>query len=40
MYAGKDFQAKNFTKKWKQTIDIAKAYLEKSSKLTKKGPTL
>ena len=32
----KNSQANNFTKEWKQTTNIARAYLEKSSKHMKK----
>ncbi|TYK28654.1 reverse transcriptase [Cucumis melo var. makuwa] len=35
-FAGKNPQALNFTKEWKQTNDIARAYLEKASKRMKK----
>ncbi|TYK31116.1 reverse transcriptase [Cucumis melo var. makuwa] len=35
-YVGKNPQALNFTKEWKQTNDIARAYLEKASKRMKK----
>ncbi|KAA0052039.1 mannose-P-dolichol utilization defect 1 protein-like protein 2-like [Cucumis melo var. makuwa] len=35
-YAGKNSQAHNFTKEWKQTTYIAQAYLEKVSKHKKK----
>ncbi|KAL0554721.1 hypothetical protein IC582_008649 [Cucumis melo] len=35
-FAGKNPQAINFTKEWKQTNDIARAYLEKASKRMKK----
>ncbi|KAA0053382.1 reverse transcriptase [Cucumis melo var. makuwa] len=35
-FAGKNPQALNFTKKWKQTNNIARAYLEKASKRMKK----
>ena len=35
-YAGKNSQAQNFTREWKQTTDIARAYLEKASKHMKK----
>ncbi|KAA0063945.1 reverse transcriptase [Cucumis melo var. makuwa] len=35
-FAGKNPQALNFTKEWKQTNDIARAYLEKASKQMKK----
>ncbi|TYK25835.1 reverse transcriptase [Cucumis melo var. makuwa] len=35
-FAGKNPQALNFTKEWKQTNDIARAYLEKTSKRMKK----
>ncbi|TYK01231.1 reverse transcriptase [Cucumis melo var. makuwa] len=35
-FVGKNPQALNFTKEWKQTNDIARAYLEKTSKLMKK----
>ncbi|KAA0063713.1 reverse transcriptase [Cucumis melo var. makuwa] len=35
-FAGKNPQALNFTKEWKQTNDIARAYLEKASKWMKK----
>ncbi|TYK15559.1 reverse transcriptase [Cucumis melo var. makuwa] len=35
-YAGKNPQALNFTKEWKQTNDIPRAYLEKASKRMKK----
>jgi len=35
-YAGKNPQAHNFTREWKQTTDIARAYLEKASKHMKK----
>ncbi|TYK06354.1 reverse transcriptase [Cucumis melo var. makuwa] len=36
LYVGKNPQAHNFMKEWKQTIDIARAYLEKASKHMKK----
>ncbi|KAA0051292.1 reverse transcriptase [Cucumis melo var. makuwa] len=35
-FAGKNPQVINFTKEWKQTNDIARAYLEKASKRMKK----
>ncbi|KAA0061387.1 reverse transcriptase [Cucumis melo var. makuwa] len=35
-YVGKNPQALNFTNKWKQTNDIARAYLEKASRRMKK----
>ncbi|KAA0057211.1 reverse transcriptase [Cucumis melo var. makuwa] len=35
-YVGKNPQALNFTKKWKQTNDIVRAYLEKASRQMKK----
>ena len=35
-YAGKNPQAHNFTREWKQTTDIARASLEKASKRMKK----
>ncbi|KAA0053470.1 reverse transcriptase [Cucumis melo var. makuwa] len=35
-FVGKNPQALNFTKEWKQTNDIARAYLEKASKRMKK----
>ncbi|KAA0056480.1 reverse transcriptase [Cucumis melo var. makuwa] len=35
-YVGKNPQALNFTKKWKQTTNIARAYLEKASRWMKK----
>jgi len=35
-YAGKNPQAHNFTKEWRQTVEIARAYLEKASKHMKK----
>ncbi|KAL0554684.1 hypothetical protein IC582_008611 [Cucumis melo] len=35
-FAGKNPRALNFTKEWKQTNDIARAYLEKASKRMKK----
>ncbi|KAA0057858.1 reverse transcriptase [Cucumis melo var. makuwa] len=35
-FAGKNPQALNFTKEWKQTNDITRAYLEKASKRMKK----
>ena len=35
-YAGRSPQAYNFTKEWKQTFEIARAYLEKASRRIKK----
>ena len=35
-YAGKNLQAHKFTKEWKQTTDIARAYLKKALKRMKK----
>ena len=35
-YAGRSPQAYNFTKEWKQTFEIARAYLEKASRRMKK----
>ena len=35
-YVGKNPQAHNFTKEWKQTTNIARVYLEKVSKRMKK----
>ena len=35
-YVGKNSQAQNFTREWKQTTDITRAYLEKASKHMKK----
>ena len=34
-YVGKNPQAHNFIREWKQTTDIARAYLEKASKQRK-----
>ncbi|KAA0041707.1 reverse transcriptase [Cucumis melo var. makuwa] len=36
LYVGKNPQVLNFTKEWKQTNDIARAYLEKASRQMKK----
>ena len=35
-YAGRSPQAYNFTKEWKQTSEVARAYLEKASRRMKK----